>query len=129
MRAAILGLTLVITGWSGADRPVGADEPSETWAVDPCPCGPSFLPLRVRCRVRQGFHGADFRDACRAHDRCYEIPCVNRAACDLGFLRDLLDACDASCRPAACRRVSRRMYAMVRLGGGIAIRAWRRSQG
>jgi hypothetical protein len=86
------------------------------------PCGPAGLPPALRRLVPQGYRGADFRPACRKHDRCYGGGGAKRD-CDRQFLRDLQSACESSSRPRACRRRARRMYVAVHLMGRRAYRA------
>lgn len=81
------------------------------------PCGPGnsfggnwFIP--------QGFYGADFRNACAAHDACYQS-CANRADCDRQFLYNMQSACDCSSNPRACYMKARCYYTATRLLGGF----------
>ena len=48
--------------------------------------------------LEQGL-GADFRDTCGQHDRCYSHPCASRATCDQAFLESLLADCERSWNP------------------------------
>lgn len=80
------------------------------------PCGPDGAPL-LQFLTPQGFMGADFRGTCYQHDRCYEIPGINRRYCDLQFRQELHRRCDSSAFPLGCRMMSNFMYLGVRLYG------------
>ena len=83
-----------------------------------CPCGPPTMSAAMRqLLIPQEFSGADFRPACRTHDRCYEIPGVNRKSCDDNYYYDVLEICDQSSRPRACKRLAKTMYRAERLFG------------
>ncbi len=88
-RAVILATTLVFPSLASADDR---------------PCGPDALPPALKALVPQGHHGADFRPACRNHDRCYGTPGTTKASCDRQFLDNLLSACESSKRPRSCKR-------------------------
>jgi hypothetical protein len=77
------------------------------------PCGPGYL---GNILIPQGFCGADFRPACRQHDRCYSSNCP-RKACDDRFLDDMLGACQCSNMPGLCRLRAYQWYWQVRLLG------------
>ncbi|MCA9240193.1 MAG: hypothetical protein KDA37_08340 [Planctomycetales bacterium] len=95
-------------------------------ASDCYPCGPENLPPAIKRMIPQEFHGADFRPACRRHDRCYGAPGANKCACDLRFLKDLNSACNCSEHPVACRAVSCLYFVSVKVGGR---NAFNRAQG
>jgi hypothetical protein len=78
------------------------------------PCGPGYLGNLL---VPQGFVGADFRPACRQHDRCYASNC-SRKACDDQFFNDMLGACQCSRASGLCRLKAYQWYWQVRLLGG-----------
>jgi hypothetical protein len=78
------------------------------------PCGPGYLNNAL---VPQGCAGADFRDACRAHDQCYGTDCP-RECCDQQFYEELCAACECSEHPALCRLRAWHWYVQVRLLGG-----------
>jgi len=74
------------------------------------PCGPAYLRGPLSLLIPQGAAGADFRPACRRHDACYEIPGVDKRACDRQFLRGMHAACENSRHPLWCRFVANQMY-------------------
>lgn len=79
------------------------------------PCGPGYINLLYP----QGFMGADFKPACRRHDRCYGSS-TDRRVCDERFFRDLDRACKKSRFKLGCRMQIGLMKAGVRIFGGIA---------
>lgn len=83
------------------------------------PCGPAYLgPLKLA--VPQGFLGADFRPACRAHDHCYQTRCARRRHCDRSLRRRLFRACDCSRCRIGCRIVAGTMYVTTRVLGFLS---------
>ncbi len=80
------------------------------------PCGPDGAPL-LQMLTPQGFMGADFRGGCSQHDRCYQIPGINRRYCDLQFRNELHRRCDSSVFPLGCRMIANTMYLQTRLFG------------
>jgi hypothetical protein len=74
------------------------------------PCGPAYLRGPLSLLIPQGAAGADFRPACRRHDACYEIPGVDKRACDREFLRGMHAACENSRHPLWCRFVANQMH-------------------
>jgi hypothetical protein len=88
-----------------------------TFADEDRPCGSEKATGIMRYIVPQGAGGADFKPACRSHDRCYETPCADKAACDRAFLRDMQAACNCADRPIKCRITARIMYFAVKVGG------------
>ena len=83
-----------------------------------CPCGPPTMSPFVRqLLIPQEFAEADFRPACRAHDRCYEIPGTSREICDQLFYCDVIAICEHSSHPQACKRLAKTMYRAERLFG------------
>lgn len=80
------------------------------------PCGPDGAPL-LQMLTPQGFMGADFRGSCTQHDRCYQVPGINRRYCDLQFRNELHRRCDSSVFPLGCRMLANTMYLQVRLFG------------
>ena len=93
-------------------------------AQDPYPCGADWMPPAIKRLVRQEFQGADFREGCRIHDRCYELPNANRLTCDNAFRDRLNEACLSSANPARCQRKVKKMYRAVRLFGEGTFRTW-----
>ena len=90
---------------------------SETVAQD-CPCGPpTFSPRMRQLLIPQEFADADFRPACRAHDRCYEVPGIDRKLCDDRYLADVKEICQLSSRPWMCERLANTMYRAERVFG------------
>lgn len=71
--------------------------------LERCPCGPDSVKGPFRLLLMQGHRGADFRDACRKHDLCYDTPGSCRKECDDLFLEDLLAVCDESKAPKMAR--------------------------
>ncbi len=111
--AAVVFLTLLSV--SGCAAPRGG-------TPDPAPCGPASWPLGLRRLVPQQFGGADFRPACRCHDRCYETAGAERTTCDDGFRQQLHQACDSSRHPVLCRLVANTMHVAVAVCGGSCYR-------
>src|SRR5690606_1976003 len=80
-------------------------------------CGPDSITGPLRYLFFQGCAGADFREACRRHDACYDIVGSCRACCDREFLKDLLAECGHSKFPAHARFRARISYWAVRMAG------------
>lgn len=80
------------------------------------PCGPGCLGNAL---IPQEFHGADFRPACKCHDRCYLTPGSSRQACDEHFRDHMLRACECSQAPLLCRLRAQQWYWQVKLLGQI----------
>ncbi|MEP3479309.1 MAG: hypothetical protein ABJZ55_08685 [Fuerstiella sp.] len=91
---------------------------ASTASADDRPCGPDRMPPFLKRFVPQGFAGADFRPACRQHDRCYDNHGIPRKQCDQAFQANMHCACEQSRFPALCRMAANRRYRMVRLFGG-----------
>lgn len=91
-------------------------------AAQDYPCGPDGMPMFLKRLVPQGAYGADFRPACRQHDRCYNIPGSNRKQCDRNLKANMHCACERSKHPVLCRMAANHRYRMVRLFGGSAFR-------
>jgi len=85
------------------------------------PCGPGN-PFGGNRLIPQGFHGADFRPACAAHDACYTGSGIGRAECDRQFLSNMSAACACSSNPRACQRKARLYYGLARIFGGSMYR-------
>ncbi len=79
------------------------------------PCGPGYVNLLYP----QGFMGADFKPACRRHDRCYQSS-TSRRTCDKRFFRELDRACRKSRFKLGCRMTTSLMKSAVKVFGGIA---------
>jgi hypothetical protein len=86
--------------------------------------------------VRDRWGDADFTDACRAHDRCYETCGRNKDDCDHAFHVDLR----AECRNAygggleaplrrICLELANTYHSAVHRNGGDAYRAAQRASG
>ncbi|MCO6456263.1 MAG: hypothetical protein J5I93_13260 [Pirellulaceae bacterium] len=129
-----LALLMLLTGLPGCAALPGAQPrfargceviPPDNLPIDadPAPCGPAAWPLPLRRLVPQQFAGADFRPACRCHDRCYECGGEDRAECDERFGDSLADACQSSGFPLLCRLVARGMHCSVTCLGGWFYRA------
>ncbi|HRQ89615.1 MAG TPA: hypothetical protein PLA50_12505, partial [Bacteroidia bacterium] len=69
--------------------------------------------------------GADFREACRNHDACYDVPGSDRDACDRQFLEDMLAECPKSRQPMRARYRAHLAYFGVKFCGKGA---WRSAQ-
>ena len=93
--------------------------------LDERPCGPDAICGPLRYLIYQGCAGADFRDACRHHDACYDCIGSDRHACDRRFLEEMLAECPKSKHPAMARLRARWFYLGVKFGGGGA---WRSAQ-
>ncbi len=81
------------------------------------PCGPDSMTGPLRKLIPQGSGDADWRPYCREHDACYEIPGVDKAACDQRFFDQMRSSCARSGRPVRCRMSARMMYFAVRRFG------------
>ncbi|MDF1852628.1 MAG: hypothetical protein P1U85_17460 [Verrucomicrobiales bacterium] len=87
--------------------------------LEKCPCGPDSVRGPIRLLLMQGFRGADFREACRKHDACYDTIGACRKRCDDEFLKALLAECRNSKNPKRCERKARRYHRLVeRFGEG-----------
>jgi len=89
------------------------------------PCGPDFLCGPLRHFLFQGCVGADFRDACRRHDACYDTIGSDRSTCDRRFLDELLAECPKSKNSARARYRAHLAYFGVKFGGKGA---WKSAQ-
>lgn len=94
--------------------------------LEKCPCGPDSIRGPIRFLLLQGFRGADFRDACRRHDDCYDRLGENRKCCDDRFLCELLADCENSRQPLRCRRKARMTHWLVDRFGEGAFRSAQR---
>ncbi|MEM6278602.1 MAG: hypothetical protein AAF733_03930 [Verrucomicrobiota bacterium] len=93
---------------------------AETWQ-EKCPCGPDSVkgPFRILLLLGQGHRGADFRDACRTHDACYDTVGKSQEFCDDLFLKDLLTAAEKSRQPRFARfKAKLNHWLVVRFGKG-----------
>ncbi|NLT69851.1 MAG: hypothetical protein GXX91_04060 [Verrucomicrobiaceae bacterium] len=84
------------------------------------PCGPDSIKGPLRYLFFQGCAGADFREACRRHDACYDTVGSCRACCDREFFEALLAECGNSRFPAHARFRARISYWAVRMAGQSA---------
>ncbi len=82
------------------------------------PCGPDSIPPALKIIFWQGSGGADFKPACREHDRCYTKGSGRiKSDCDTQFLLDLQYTCQSSRNPRKCLRRARFMHWLtVRFG-------------
>ena len=94
MRGVLVGL--VVAG-------LGAAAQAQCPPDRPCGPGPSIGGNRL---IRQGFFGADFRPACRAHDACL----LSDRECDRIFYRDMRSACENSTHPMLCRLKAKQFF-------------------
>ena len=101
---------------------------SNSSLADTRPCGPDNIPQFLKFLIPQGFKGADFRDACRRHDRCYSTSGISKQQCDMGLKKSVLNECKNSSSPLRCKMRARVMYWLVRYTGGAAFRSSRRGQ-
>lgn len=113
----LLVLTALITGVDDAPARAG-----DRWS-EARPCGPDSLKGPVRLLIPQAAFGADFRQACRRHDACYDTPGASRAACDTRFLDDMVCSCAGSRHPALCRMTARIMHRATVKNGAEAFRS------
>lgn len=90
---------------------------SATTFADDYPCGPDGMPRFLKRMVPQGAFGADFRPACRQHDRCYSACGADRKQCDRQLKADMHCACQHSKHPVLCRMAANHRYRMTRLFG------------
>ena len=86
--------------------------------------------------VRDTYGNADFTDACRNHDRCYETCGRSKDDCDSTFHGELRDVC-RSAYPSpwhvvhrnACLSIADAYHSAVHRMGGDAYRAAQRDSG
>ena len=102
-----------------------ADAPPRPKILEERPCGPDAIRGPLRFLLFQGCAGADFRDACRRHDACYDTIGSDRNACDRTFLEEMLAECPKSKNPARARYRARFAYLGVKFGGKGA---WKSAQ-
>ena len=95
---------------------------SSSSMADDYPCGPDGMPTFMKRLVPQTAFGADFRPACRHHDRCYSACGADRKQCDKQLKADMHCACENSKHPLLCRMAANHRYRMTRLFGGSAFR-------
>lgn len=89
------------------------------------PCGPDAIRGPFRYLIFQGCAGADFREACRRHDACYDTIGSERRACDRRFLEEMLAECPKSKHPARARFRAHFAYFGVKIAGKGA---WKSAQ-
>lgn len=103
-------------------------------AVEPSGhCGTSWHESFVRDR----WGNADFSDACKAHDECYDTCGKSKASCDRQFERDMESECRSTysgggfdyIKRNACIGVANTYAVAVEQMGGDAYRAAQRSSG
>lgn len=108
-----------------APRMAGAEPKPRPKILEDRPCGPDAICGPLRFLIFQGCAGADFRDACRRHDACYDRIGSDRHACDRCFLEEMLAECPRSDRPAMARLRAKWFYLGVKFGGRGA---WKSAQ-
>jgi hypothetical protein len=109
-----------------AGQPVRGDgPPPRPKILEERPCGPDAIRGPLRFLLFQGCAGADFRDACRRHDACYDTIGSNRHACDRTFLEEMLTERPKSKHPFRARYRAHFAYLGVKLGGKGA---WKSAQ-
>lgn len=89
------------------------------------PCGPDSIRGPLRYLLFQGCAGADFREACRRHDACYDTIGSNRRECDRRFLEEMLAECPESKHPLRARYRAHIAYLGVKVAGEGA---WKSAQ-
>lgn len=89
------------------------------------PCGPDAIRGPLRYLLFQGCAGADFREACRRHDACYDTIGSNRRECDRRFLEEMLAECPDSKHPLRARYRAHLAYLGVKVAGQGA---WKSAQ-
>jgi len=94
-----------------------ADHPPRPKILEERPCGPDAIRGPLRHLFFQGCAGADFREACRRHDACYDTIGSDRKACDRVFLEEMLAQCPRSKHPGKARYRARFAYLAVKFGG------------
>jgi hypothetical protein len=104
---------------------LGEDAPKRPKILEERPCGPDAIRGPLRFLLFQGCAGADFRDACRRHDACYDTIGSNRHHCDRVFLKEMLAECPNSKHPFRARYRAHFAYFGVKLGGKGA---WKSAQ-
>lgn len=119
--SAVLLLLFILspgTGWSAEGKP-------RPKILDERPCGPDAIRGPLRYLLFQGCAGADFKDACRRHDACYDTIGSDRRACDRAFLEEMLAESPKSKHPARARYRAHFAYLGVKFGGKGA---WKSAQ-
>ena len=102
-----------------------SEPPPRPKILEERPCGPDVMCGPLRYLIFQGCAGADFREACRRHDACYDTIGSDRRACDRRFLEEMLAECPKSRHPARARFRAHLAYVGVKFGGQGA---WRSAQ-
>ncbi len=123
-RSALLLLILgfVVSSSVAADPSPSKPRPK---ILEERPCGPDAICGPLRFLLFQGCAGADFRDACRRHDACYDTIGSHRHVCDRIFLEEMLAECPKSKHPFRARYRAHFAYFGVKLGGKGA---WKSAQ-
>lgn len=123
LRHAALFLSILVI-LPGTSLP-GVEKPARPKILDERPCGPDSIRGPLRFLFFQGCAGADFRDACRRHDTCYDTIGSRRHMCDRDFLEEMLAECSKSKHPLRARYRAHFAYFGVKLGGKGA---WKSAQ-
>ncbi len=87
--------------------------------------------------IRDRYFDADFSDACKAHDKCYDTCGRSKDSCDRQFERDMESECRSTysgggldyIKRNACIGVANTYAVAVERMGGDAYRAAQRSSG
>ena len=117
---AVIIMALVMVGPGRAK-----DAPSRPRILEERPCGPDAIRGPLRYLLFQGCAGADFREACRRHDACYDTIGSDRSACDRKFLEEMLAECPKSNHPPRARYRAHFFYIGVKIAGKGA---WKSAQ-
>jgi hypothetical protein len=117
---AVIFLTSLMLGPGRAE-----DAPHRPRILEERPCGPDAIRGPLRYLLFQGCAGADFRDACRRHDACYDTIGSDRRACDRKFLEEMLAECPKSKHPLRARYRAHFAYVGVTIAGKGA---WKSAQ-
>jgi hypothetical protein len=118
-----LAFIFLISLLSGAG--LAEEAPRRPRILDERPCGPDAICGPLRYLLFQGCAGADFRDACRRHDACYDTIGSDRRACDRKFLEEMLAECPKSKHPLRARYRAHFAYFGVKVAGKGA---WKSAQ-
>ncbi len=100
------------------DMPSAYDSPSFNFGV----CGSKWY---ERLAVPDSWGGANFSNACKNHDKCYECGGKNKQACDKDLEKDIQKACNdkfpiGSWNNLKCHSIARKFYNAVNTKGQAA---------
>uniref|UniRef100_UPI0040576964 hypothetical protein n=1 Tax=Candidatus Electronema sp. TaxID=2698783 RepID=UPI0040576964 len=86
--------------------------------------------------IRDSYGGANFTEACRNHDKCYDTCGKNKEHCDDVFKSEMHDACNRTyssrwhvVQRRLCKETANTYHSAVNRMGGDAYRAAQRKNG